>query len=248
VASQTRVAFITGASSGIGRAAAEAFVRAGYSVGMADRDEAGGREALDALSPLGDCRFIRCDVAEEPSVRAAVDATVEAYGRLDAAFNAAGVDGERAPITEASDENWHRLIAINLTGVYYCMRHELRHMVEQGSGSIVNCASSAGLVGTVMLPAYVAAKHGVVGLTRASALDYARKNIRINAVCPGMIDTPMWRRAISPELTAELMKSDPTGRLGAPSEIAQAALWLCSEGASFVNGQALAVDGGLTTQ
>ncbi len=243
-----KVAFVTGASSGIGLATAEAFLRQGYATVLADRDEQGGRVAVERFSTLGDCLFAGCDVADERSVQGAVDRAVSAFGRIDAAFNGAGIDGERANATDCSPENWNRIIAVNLTGVWYSMRCEIRQMLKQGGGAIVNCASSAGLVGTVLLPAYVASKHGVVGLTKNAALDYARVGIRVNAVCPGMIDTPMWQRSISPELTARLLETDVLGRLGKPAEIAEAAVWLCSEKASFVTGLAMPVDGGLTTQ
>ncbi len=245
---QHKVAFVTGASSGIGRATAEAFLKAGYATVLADRDAANGERAAEELGPLGECLFVPCDVVEEASVQQAVDRAVAKFGRIDAAFNGAGIDGDRAILTECTPENWQRIMAVNLTGVWHSMRCEVRQMLKQGGGAIVNCASSAGLVGTVMLPAYVASKHGVVGLTKNAALDYARENIRVNAVCPGMIDTPMWQRSISPELTAQLMETDVFGRLGKPSEIAAAVVWLCSESASFVNGHAMAVDGGLTTQ
>ncbi len=245
---QGKVAFVTGASSGIGLATAEAFLRKGYSTVLADRDAARGEEAAVRLASLGPCRFVACDVSEAASVEAAVAEAVATYGRIDAAFNAAGIDGDRAPLLEATQANWDRIIAVNLTGIWHSMRAEIRQMVAQGGGAVVNCASSAGLVGTVMLPAYIASKHGVVGLTKSAALDYIRQNVRVNAVCPGMIDTPMWQRAISPELTAELLKSDPIGRLGQPSEIAAAVLWLCDDAASFVTGQAIAVDGGFTAQ
>ena len=145
-------------------------------------------------------------------------------------------------------EEFDRIVSINLRGVYSCLRHELRQMLKQGGGAIVNCASSAGLVGTRGMIAYVAAKHGVVGLTRAAALEYARDNIRVNAVCPGMIDTPMWQRSISDEMTQMLLAGDPIGRLGQPGEIAEAVVWLCSEQASFANGTIMPVDGGFTAQ
>jgi NAD(P)-dependent dehydrogenase (short-subunit alcohol dehydrogenase family) len=244
--SQRKVAFVTGASSGIGLATAEAFLRKGYATVLADRDTAGGEAALARLEAIGPCRFVPCDVADPASVNAAVAGAVASFGRIDAAFNAAGIDGTRAPLLEATQENWDRIIAVNLTGIWHSMRAQVAQMVRQGGGAIVNCASSAGLVGTVMLPAYVASKHGVVGITKATALDYVRQNIRVNAVCPGMIDTPMWQRAISPELTEELLKTDAIGRLGKPGEIAAAVVWLCDDSASFVTGQALAVDGGFT--
>ena len=247
-APQRKVAFVTGASSGIGRGTAEAFVARGYATVLADRDEKAGREAEEQLRANGECTFIPCDVSSDDRVREAIDAAVKLYGRLDAAFNAAGIDGQRAPTAECTLENWSQVIAVDLTGVWLCMRHEIRQMLKQGGGAIVNCASTAGLVGTPHIPAYVAAKHGVVGLTKAAALEYVRQGIRVNAVCPGMIDTPMWRRSIPPELTASLLTTDPIGRLGKPSEIASAVLWLCDESACFVNGQAIAVDGGLTSQ
>jgi NAD(P)-dependent dehydrogenase (short-subunit alcohol dehydrogenase family) len=243
---EMKVAFVTGASSGIGLATAEAFLRKGYATVLADRDKAGGEAALTRLEAIGPCRFIACDVADPASVHAAVAEAAAAFGRIDAAFNAAGIDGARAPLLEATQENWDRIIAVNLTGIWHSMRAEVAQMVKQGGGAIVNCASSAGLVGTVMLPAYVASKHGVVGITKATALDYVRQNVRVNAVCPGMIDTPMWQRSISPELTEELLRTDAIGRLGKPAEIAAAVIWLCDDSASFVTGQALAVDGGFT--
>jgi NAD(P)-dependent dehydrogenase (short-subunit alcohol dehydrogenase family) len=171
---------------------------------------------------------------------------VALYGRLDVAFNAAGVDGVAAPTVESGVDNWDRIMAVNLRGLWLCLKQEIAQMLRQGGGAIVNCASSAGLVGVANLSAYVASKHGVVGLTKSAALEYVRSNIRVNAVCPGMIDTPMWQRSISPEITARLLANDPIGRLGRPSEIAEAVLWLCSPAASFVNGHAMAVDGGMT--
>lgn len=243
-----KVALVTGASSGIGRATARAFVERGYATVLVDRDEAAGRRAQAELKSLGECLFVPCDVSDDVAVESAVARTVDAYGRLDAAFNGAGIDGEMAPAAECSIENWDRVMGVNLRGLWFCLKHELRQMLEQGGGAIVNCASTQGLFGTAGLPAYVASKHGVVGLTRAAALDYARSNIRINAICPGMIDTPMWQRAITPEVEAQLLANDPSGRLGKPSEIAEAVLWLCDPAASFVTGHALVADGGMTAQ
>ncbi|MCB2058987.1 MAG: SDR family oxidoreductase [Novosphingobium sp.] len=243
-----KVAFVTGASSGIGRATAEAFIRAGYATALVDRDEALGKQAAEEFGALGECMFIACDVADDAAVESAVAQTVSAYSRIDAAFNGAGIDGEPAMTADYSLEGWDRIMSINLRGVWLCVRHEIRQMLRQGGGAIVNCASSAGLVGVGGLSAYVASKHGVVGVTRSAALEYVRSNIRVNAVCPGMIDTPMWQRSISPEMTEQLLANDPIGRLGQPIEIAEAVLWLCSPAASFVNGQALAVDGGFTVQ
>jgi NAD(P)-dependent dehydrogenase (short-subunit alcohol dehydrogenase family) len=239
-----KVAFVTGASSGIGLGAAEAFVRAGYATVLADRDEVNGLKAAERLKSAGNCLFVRCDVADEKSVESAIAQSVAAFGRIDAAFNAAGIDGVRAPLVECSAENWHSIMAVNLTGVWHCMRHEIRQMLLQDSGAIVNCASSVGLIAAPLMPAYIAAKHGVVGLTKSAALDYVRHKIRVNAVCPGMIDTPMWRKSITPELQAQLLEHDPIGRLGTPEEIASAVLWLCDDSASFVTGTALPVDGG----
>jgi NAD(P)-dependent dehydrogenase (short-subunit alcohol dehydrogenase family) len=244
--SQHRVAFVTGAASGIGRATADTFVQSGYATVLVDRDERAGKQAEATLRCSGECMFLACDVADDAAVEGAIAKAVARYGRLDVAFNAAGVDGTQAPTAECTTENWDTIMSVNLRGLWFCLRHEIRQMLQHGGGSIVNCASSAGLVGTINLPAYVASKHGVVGLTKAAALEYARRNIRVNAVCPGMIDTPMWQRSISPEMTVQLLVNDPSGRLGQPREVAEAVVWLCSPAASFVNGQALAVDGGLT--
>lgn len=242
---QGSVAFVTGAASGIGRATAEAFLRRGYAVALVDINEREGRDAEAQLSALGRCAFIACDVADDESVRRAVERTVQTYGRLDAAFNAAGIEGEHGRATaEGSLENWRKVLSADLDGVWYCMRHQIPQMLTTGGGAIVNCSSTAGLLGAPMFSAYVAAKHGVMGLTRAAALDYASKGIRINAICPAMIDTPMMRNGITPELREQLVKATPIARLGQPSEIASAVVWLCEESAGFVVGQAIVVDGG----
>lgn len=247
-ASERKVAFITGASSGIGRATAEAFVRRGYAAALVDRDEKAGRKAEAELRKSGECTFIPCDVSDDESVRRAVELTVKSYGRLDAAFNAAGIDGEQGKATaDCSVENWSRVIAIDLTGVWFCMRHQIAEMLKTGGGAIVNCASIAGLVASAYLPAYVAAKHGVVGLTKTAALEYARQGIRVNAVCPGMIDTPMWK-SITPDVAATLIEESPMGRFGQPSEIAATVLWLCEGSPDFLTGQAIAVDGAWTSR
>jgi NAD(P)-dependent dehydrogenase (short-subunit alcohol dehydrogenase family) len=244
-----KVAIVTGAGSGIGRATAAAFVAGGYAVALLDRNEEAGRDAQAQLNAAGECIFIPCDVADDDQVKRAVDAAVATFGRLDAAFNGAGIDGAKGMMTEdAMLENWQRVIAINLTGVWHCMRHELRAMLSSGGGAIVNCASIAGMVGAAEMGAYVAAKHGVLGLTKAAALEYARHDIRINAVCPGIIDTPMTRLGSTAEELAATIACIPTGRMGTAQEIAAAAVWLCGDGASYVTGQALALDGAWTSQ
>ena len=247
-ADHRKVAFVTGAGSGIGRATAEAFLKAGYAVVLVDRDEAAGRKVEEELRRTGDCTFIACDVSDDAAVGATVEQAVATYGRLDAAFNAAGIDGPAAPTAEGRLEDWNRVIAIDLTGVWSCMRYQIPQMLRTGGGSIVNCASIAGLVAAENLSAYVAAKHGVVGLTKTAALEYARQGIRVNAVCPGMIDTPMTQRSIPPEFAAELSAGSPIGRFGLPQEIAAAVLWLCDPGASYVTGHAMSVDGGYTAR
>ena len=247
MADTRKVAFVTGAASGIGRATAKAFAEKGYAVALVDQTEDAGREAAAEIG--GECAFFRCDVTDDSNVRGAVAQTVERFGRLDAAFNAAGIDGEAGKFTaDSSMENWSRVIAIDLTGVWSCMRYQIPAMLESGGGAIVNCASVAGLVGAPTFSAYVAAKHGVIGLTKTAALEYARQGIRVNAVCPGMIDTPMTQVGLTTDILEPLLAESPIGRFGQPMEVASAVLWFCDPNASFVTGQALAVDGGWTTR
>ena len=244
-----QVALVTGASSGMGLATARAFAAQGASVALADINEDALRAATDELTAAGhQVLGVVCDVSDEGQVAALVDRTVASFGRLDMAFNNAGI---MIPPSDAADEpadNFDRVNAINLRGVWACMKHELRQMREQGIGAIVNCSSLGGLVGLPGRASYHASKHGVLGLTKSAALEYAPRGIRINAVCPGTIDTPMVAdMEAKGELDmAEAIRNQPIGRLGTADEIAAAVLWLCSPGASFVVGVALPVDGGYT--
>lgn len=230
-------------------ATASAFVADGYAVALLDRDVDAGRAVAARLEERGECLFIACDVANDDEIGAAVDQTMAAFGRLDAAFNAAGIDGARGALTDAAlIDNWHRVLAINLTGVWQCMRHELRAIAASGGGTVVNCASIAGLVGAPELAAYVAAKHGVIGLTKSAALEFARQGIRINAVCPGIIDTPMTRLGNTPADLQATVEYTPIGRMGTPEEIADVVVWLSGDRSSYVTGQALAIDGAWTSR
>ena len=246
----SKVAFVTGAGSGIGQGTAQLFASRGYAVALVDVSEAGLAETEAVIRAAGgECASFICDVADDASVKAAVDGAVAQFGRIDAAFNAAGIDGEAGKLTaEQSLENWHRVIGIDLTGIFHCLRHQIPAMLASGGGAIVNCASSAGVRGAAYCAAYSAAKHGVVGLTKAAALEYGIQGVRINAVCPGMIKTPMTQRGPMKEVIDEMVLSTPLGRLGLPEEIGAAVLWLCSEDASFVHGQAIVVDGAITSR
>jgi NAD(P)-dependent dehydrogenase (short-subunit alcohol dehydrogenase family) len=244
-----KVVLVTGAAGGIGRATAVAFGRRGARVVIADVADLAAT-AAEVRGAGAEVLAVTCDVSRDDDVRALVARAVERFGRLDCAYNNAGIEGEPAATHECSEENWDRTLAVNLKGVWLCLRHEIPQMLKQGGGTIVNCASVAGLVGIAGLPAYEASKHGVVGLTRTAALETVKQNIRINAVCPGAILTPMLERfmASSPEARATVVASEPIGRIGKPEEIAECVLWLCSDASSFVTGQALAADGGWTVQ
>jgi NAD(P)-dependent dehydrogenase (short-subunit alcohol dehydrogenase family) len=246
-----KVAFVTGGASGIGRATALAFAREGASVGVADISEQGSRETARMIEEQGGQSIaVRCDVTKAEDVKAALDKIIARFGRLDCAFNNAGIEPKKpAPTADYDEDEWNRIIDIDLRGVFLCMKHEIPLILKQGGGAIVNTSSGAGVIGIKGSPAYTAAKHGVIGLTRAAALDYAAQNLRINAVCPGYIETPMMERFTggTAEGRARVISEEPIGRMGRPEEIASAVLWLCSE-ASFTVGHALVVDGGQTVQ
>src|SRR5437660_3128558 len=247
---ENKVALVTGAASGLGFATAKAFTESGASVVLADCNEKAVRAAAEELSCKGHKTLaIRCDVADDAQVENMVEQTVSTFGRLDAAYNNAGVQNILAETADATREDFDRVIAINLRGVWSCMKFELRQMRKQASGAIVNCSSLGGLVGGAGRGTYHAAKHGVLGLTKSAALEYAARGIRINAICPGLIQTPMSdQMAAAGQAGAlrEMMKDVPIGRVGRADEIADAVLWLCSSAASLVVGHALAVDGGYT--
>ncbi len=244
-----KVAIVTGGSFGIGRAAAIAFAKRGAKVMIADWVE--NNETLNSIKGSGgEAIFFKCDVSDDTNVRIMVETTIKKFGRLDFAFNNAGIEGISAPTQDCSMENWERTINVNLRGVWLCMKYEIPHMLKQAKGAIVNNASIAGLVGFPGIPAYVASKHGVLGLTKNAALENAKLGIRVNAVCPGVIKTPMIDRFTgkNKEVEKQFENMEPIGRMGQPEEVAEAVIWLCSDSASFVTGQTLAVDGGWVAQ
>ncbi len=250
-AQTNNVVLITGGTSGIGRAAALAFARRGDYIAIAGRRASEGEEtARLARESGGDAIFVQTDVAVASEIEALVARTVERWGRLDCAFNNAGITGETARTADCTEENWHRTIAVNLTAVWLSMKYEILQMLKQGRGVIVNNASTAGLVGMRGGPAYSASKGGVVQLTRTAAIEYAKRGIRVNAVCPGFIETPMTdaHARVNPDLEPWIRKIQPMGRLGTADEVAEAVVWLCSDAASFVTGHALAIDGGMVAQ
>lgn len=242
-----RVALVTGGASGIGRASALAFAARGATVVVADRDEAGGAETVAQLTVSGaTALFVPVDVTEPSQLVDLVATTVEEFGRLDCALNNAGIPGTYAGLEDQRLEDWDRTLAVNLTSVFLSMQAEIPALLDVGGGAIVNTSSAAGLMGFANLPAYVASKHGVIGLTKSVALEFASQGIRVNAVCPGSIRTPMLEGFAGTEQALEGMgRMQPIGRLGTPEEVADAVVWLCSDGASFVTGHALAVDGGV---
>ena len=243
-----KIALVTGAGSGIGRATSLVLAREGATIVVADVDAAGGEETVSAIKDMGgDGMFVHADVSRATDV----EATVKTYGRLDCAYNNAGIEGYfGGRLHEYPEDTFDRLIEINVKGVWLCLKYEIPQMLKQGGGAIVNTASAAGLVGSRQMSAYVASKHSVVGLTKSAALEYAKDGIRVNAVCPGIIDTPMMDRLVEgrDEYVATIPTRQPIGREGRPDEIAEAVAWLCSDAASLVTGLAMPVDGGFVAQ
>ncbi len=246
-----KVALVTGGSSGIGRASSLAFAREGAQVIVSDVVADAGQETVELITNAGGtASFVAANVSQASEVEALIATCVETYGRLDCAHNNAGIEGPGAPTVDYDEDSWDRVIAINLTGVWLCMKYQIPEMLKHGGGAIVNTSSAAGLLGFRGGSAYVASKHGVVGLTKTAALEYAKAGVRVNAVCPGAIDTPMMGRITGhkPHRAERMASSEPVGRMGSPEEIAEAVVWLCSDAASFVTGHAMSVDGGLVAQ
>jgi NAD(P)-dependent dehydrogenase (short-subunit alcohol dehydrogenase family) len=242
-----KVGLVTGGTSGIGRETAVLFAKAGAKVVVAGRRAVEGEETIELIRAAGgDVVFVKTDVSKATEVETLVQKAVEKFGRLDIAFNNAGIEGVWSPIVRQSEEDWDRTIAINLKGVWLCLKYEIRQMLKQGgAGAIVNMSSITGLVGAVGVAAYSASKHGVIGLTQTAALENAKTGIRINAVCPGFTETPMSDRVFrAPGVHKYVLSCHPIGRLGRPKEIAEAVLWMCSDRASFMTGQSLVLDGG----
>lgn len=255
-----KVVLVTGGGSGMGRASALAFAKVGAKAVVADVSIEGGEETVRMIKDIGgEAIFVQADVSKAVEVEMLIYKVTRNYGRLDYAHNNAGIEGTQTFTVECSEENWDRVIGVNLKGVWLCMKYEIPQMLQAGGGAIVNTASTFGLVGSkIGLPAYIASKHGVIGLTKAAALEYAQKGIRVNAVCPGTIQTPMYERVnqvatggdpeAKVELGKQILAKEPTGRIGRPEEVAEAVIWLCSEAASFVTGHTMVVDGGLIAQ
>ncbi|MCU4975802.1 SDR family oxidoreductase [Halobacteria archaeon AArc-m2/3/4] len=244
------VAIVTGASTGIGHAAASRFVEEGARVVVADVNVEDGEATVEALEEMGgEAIFVETDVSEWSDVEEMVETTVDTYGRLDFAFNNAGIEGANGAASEQSLDNWEQVIDVNLKGVFMCMKAEIPALLESGGGAIVNTSSIAGVVGFPELSPYVASKHGVIGLTKAAALEYSGDGIRVNAISPGVVDTPMVDRSSEASDTVDqAIGATPIGRLGEPEEIGDAAVWLCSADSSFVTGETMVIDGGYTSQ
>ncbi|MCC6606189.1 MAG: SDR family oxidoreductase [Anaerolineae bacterium] len=246
-----KIALITGGGSGIGRETAVLFAQHGASLAIADLNPQGGQATVQMIREAGGTAvFIQTDVAQAAQVEAMIHAVVAAYGRLDIAFNNAGIEGAPVRTIDVTEAEFDQIMAVNAKGVWLCLKYEIQQMLRQGGGTIINTASVAGLMGAHSMPAYAASKHAVVGLTRTAAVEYARKGIRVNAVCPAIIRTAMVERAIAqlPQLEHGAIQNNPSRRLGTPQEVAQAVLWLASDASSFTTGATLTVDGGLTAQ
>ena len=244
------VALVTGGASGIGQATAIAFGRGGAKVAVADLSEAAAETVRLIKGEGGDASFYRCDVSSAAQVKELIDRIVADGGRLDCAVNAAGIEGKACGVTNDTEENFDAVIGVNLRGLWLCLKHEITQMLKQGGGAIVNLSSIAGIVGSPRSSAYCASKHGVIGLTRSAAVEFARSGVRVNAICPGGVDTPMMERIYTqvPKMRTATPRSHPVARMANPAEIAAAAVWLCSGGASFVTGCVMPVDGGYSAQ
>jgi NAD(P)-dependent dehydrogenase (short-subunit alcohol dehydrogenase family) len=245
---QNKIALVTGGTTGIGRETAVLFAKHGAKVVISGRREVEGNETIALVRAAGgDGLFVKSDVSKSADVRSLVQKTVEKFGRIDLLFNNAGVEGQWKPITEQTEEDWNSVIDINLKGTWLCLKFVIQHMLKQGTGgAIVNMSSVAGLMGAAGAAIYVASKHGVIGLTRTAALEYATKGIRVNAVCPAVIETAMADRAFGdPEVSKRVLAQHPIGRFGKPIEIAEAVLWLCSDKSSFITGHYITLDGGM---
>ena len=239
-----KVTLVTGGGSGIGLAISKAFAKAGSTVAIADISAENGQKAVDEIKTAGGkAQFFNVDVGDEDSVKAMVTEVIKDLGGLNYAVNNAGIEGNPVRVADEPSESWHKIMNVNLNGVFYCLKAEIPEILKSGGGAIVNTASASGLTGGYKLATYTAAKHGVIGLTKSAAMDYAEQGIRINAVCPGAIDTP-FLEVLPPHFVDMLKYSAPMTRLGQPEEIAQSILWLCSDAASFVTGHAMSVDGG----
>lgn len=241
-----KVALVTGAASGIGKASALYFAEHGAKVLVSDHNPEGEQVAREIVQNGAQAIFQKCDVSNAEQVKEMIQTCVENFGRIDIAYNNAGVEGHSGKIHELSEEEWDQVIDVNLKGVWLCMKYEIPEMLKTGGGNIVNCSSVAGKIGMSGIAPYVASKHGVIALTKTAALEYAQSNIRVNAVCPGVIQTPMVDRYIhgDKEAASELMASEPIGRFGKPEEVAQTVGWLCSRESSFITGDAVNIDGG----